>query len=259
VPDFSRKIVFFSMSLLLVLVFNLEAQQNVRPDSAAADSLLPKQPEPTVTVGLADTIPGDFFQIVDNLGLNSYTYRLITRFQTIPESVILQSLAEANIQVDYQRSNAYVVAHAIKILCQLDSLWNDFFSDLEIQIREPNIMRFNFRDDQKWKSYALNELFYSTFFQELLLIMGNIGIAESRDGKQWLAGWPNELRWKYREYAFEYMPEDMKIKVIDLRKGRGQPSAEEPSTIRILPSKPILPAESSDSMEPALKIPKFKP
>jgi hypothetical protein len=211
----------------------------------------------TIPVEFTDTIPGDFFQIVDRLGLNSYTLRLITRFETISEELILESLAQANKQVDYQRANAFAVAYAINLFCQMDSLWAEFFSDIEMQYREPNILRINFRDDQKWKSYALNELFYSEFFQELLLIMGNIGIADSRDGKQWLAGWPDELRWKYHEYRFEYMPEDIEIRVIDLRKAAGGTSDdEETSTVRLLPSKPVLSVEPGDSVEPPLRVPR---
>lgn len=211
----------------------------------------------TIPVEFTDTIPGDFFQIVDRLGLNSYTLRLITRFETISEELILESLAQANKQVDYQRANAFAVAYAINLFCQMDSLWAEFFSDIEMQYREPNILRINFRDDQKWKSYALNELFYSEFFQELLLIMGNIGIADSRDGKQWLAGWPDELRWKYHEYRFEYMPEDIEIRVIDLRRAAGGTSdEEETSKVRLLPSKPVLPVEPGDSVEPPLRVPR---
>ena len=140
----------------------------------------------------------------------------------------------------------------------MDSVWTDFFSDIEMQFREPNIMRINFRDDQKWKSYALNELFYSEFFQELLLIMGNIGIADSRDGKQWLNGWPNELRWKYREYRLEYMPEDVDIRVLDLQRAARGTSNEEvtSSKVRLLPSKPVLRAEPGDSVEPPLRVPR---
>lgn len=212
----------------------------------------------TIPVEFADTISGDFFQIVDKLGLNSYTFRLITRFETVSEELILESLAQADKQVDYQRANAFAVAYAINLFCQMDSLWADFLSDIEMQYREPNILRINFRDDQKWKSYALNELFFSEFFQELLLIMGNIGIADSRDGKQWLAGWPDELRWKYREYRFEYMPEDIEIRVIDLRKAAGGTSDDEETTkVRLLPSKPVSPVERGDSVEPPLRVPRL--
>jgi len=211
----------------------------------------------TVPIEFADTIPADFFQIVDKLGLNSFTLRLITRFETISEELILESLAQANKQVDYQRANAFAVAYIIDLFCQTDSLWADFFSDIEIQFREPNILRINFRDDQKWKSYALNELFYSQFFQELLLIMGNIGIANSRDGKQWLAGWPDELRWKYHEYRFEYMPEEVEIRVIDQQRAAGESSDnEESSTVKLLPSKPVLPVQPGDSVESPLRVPR---
>jgi hypothetical protein len=231
----------------------LNAQNIGNPDTLPPDTL-PKQ-ELSPAIELADTIPRDFFGILDSLGINSYTLRLITRFETIPENIILETLDEANKQLDYSRVNAFIVARAIQLLCNQDSLWKSFFSDIEMQIREPNILRFDFRDDQKWKSYALNELFYSTFFQELLLSMGNIGIKYSRDGRQWLAGWPSDLRWKYREYTFEYMPEDMKIKVIDLTK-RGGKADQESATIRLTPAKPILHIEPGDSVEPPYNIPR---
>ena len=249
-------------SLLLVLSAFLCTSSTAQNETSTDGDTRAAEANPsvslTIPVEFADTIPGDFFQIIDKLGLNSYTFRLISQFETIPEELILESLAQADKQVDYQRANAFAVAHVINLFCQMDSVWTDFFSDIEMQFREPNIMRFNFRDDQKWKSYALNELFYSEFFQELLLIMGNIGIADSRDGKQWLNGWPNELRWKYREYRLEYMPEDVEIRVLDLqRAARGTSNEEETSTrVRLLPSKPVLRAEPGDSVEPPLRVPR---
>ena len=179
---------------------------------------------------------------MDNLGLHGYTARLVSRYQNIPDSIVLEALARSDAQTEVKFINAYTVAQALDLLCQGDDLWNDFFSDIERQLREPNILRFNFRNDQKWKSYALNELFYSTFFQELLLVMGNIGIEEARDGKQWLAGWPDPLRWKFREYRFEYMPEDIKVRMIESAGPRAQNTGPDTSgTIRIQPLDQILP------------------
>jgi hypothetical protein len=253
VSSFSYKASIIFLFFYLGLAAILKAQNIGTPDTLPPD-ILPKQGL-SLTVELADTIPRDFFGILDSLGINSYTLRLITRFEKIPENVILEALDEANKQLDYSRVNAFIVARAIQLLCNQDSLWKSFFSDIEMQIREPNVLRFDFRDNQKWKSYALNELFYSTFFQELLLSMGNIGIKYSRDGRQWLAGWPDQLRWKYREYTFEYMPEDMKIKVIDLSK-RGGKANQESATLRLTPTKPILPKEPGDSVEPPYNIPR---
>ena len=170
----SQRTLIALLSCYLSIAGMLNAQNIGTPDTLPPDTL-PKQ-ELSPAIELADTIPRDFFGILDSLGINSYTLRLITRFETIPENIILETLDEANKQLDYSRVNAFIVARAIQLLCNQDSLWKSFFSDIEMQIREPNILRFDFRDDQKWKSYALNELFYSTFFQELLLSMGNIGI-----------------------------------------------------------------------------------
>lgn len=210
------------------------------------------------SVSLSDTIPPDFFSIADNLGLHLYTVRLIARYRNIPDSIVLESLARADAQTGIRFTNAFMVVQALEMFCQGDSLWRDFFSDIERQLREPNILRFNFRDDQKWKSYALDELFYSTFFQELLLVMGNIGIAGARDGKQWLDGWPDPLRWKFREYRFEYMPEDAQVRVI----GNGRVIfdtvvQETPGILRIQPLNPILPVGPADTVEPALPKPHF--
>jgi len=246
----------FVLSAFLYSISTAQEKTSTKTDIRAAEAN--SSVSLNIPVALADTIPADFFQIIDKLGLNTYTLRLITRFETIPEKLILESLAQADTQVDYQRAHAFAVAYAIKLFCQMDSVWADFFSDIEMQLREPNILRINFRDDQKWKSYALNELFYSEFFQELLLILGNIGIANSRDGKQWLDGWPDELRWKYREYSFEYMPEDVDIRVTGLgRTPGGTTNEEESSKVRLLPSKPVLPVEPGDSMEPPLRVPRL--
>jgi len=201
-----------------------------------------------IQVSYSDTIPPDLHQIVDNLGLNSYTARLISRFQSIPDQVVLEALARADAQTGIHYINAFAVNEALNILCSQDSLWNSFFSDIERQLREPNLIRFNFRNNQRWKSYALNELFFSTFFQELLLVMGNIGIQGSRDGRHWLEGWPDPLRWKFREYRFEYMPEEMRVQVIEhIRQDTG---AEQSSgIIRLTPSRMILPVSPADSVE----------
>ncbi|MEA1997351.1 MAG: hypothetical protein U9N45_06915 [Gemmatimonadota bacterium] len=228
-------------------------EETLNPDSAQADSLSTNQF--LTPIELSDTIPESFFRIMDSLGLNNHAVRLISRFKTIPESDILEAISLANTQVEYKRANAYSVLYVIRSFCRNDSVWASFFSDLEPQIREPDILRFNFRDDQKWKSYALHELLYSTFFQELLLIMGNIGIADSRDGRQWLDGWPREMRWKYREYRFEYMPEDMKIRVMNLRK-KGR-RTDEAARVRLLPSRMILSAERGDTLETPYRIPRL--
>jgi hypothetical protein len=225
------------------------------PDSARAAVQSPA-PELKVSVELADTIPPDLFRITDNLGLNHYTARLISRFSTIPDSLILEALNRANSEVAYQHSNAYTVSEVIRLFCGMDSLWNSFFSDLDLQLRDPDIMRFNFRDDQKWKSYALNELFYTEFFQELLLILGNLGIADSRDGKQLLPGWPDELRWKYHEYRFEYMPEELRARTRILRKSGADEPAPDSSDIRLTPLNPVLTAPAGDSTELPLAVPK---
>ncbi len=61
-----------------------------------------------------------------------------------------------------------------------------------------------------------------------------------------------------REYRFEYMPEDIEIRVIDLRKAAGGTSdAEETTKVRLLPSKPVLPVERGDSVEPPLRVPRL--
>ena len=138
-----------------------------------------------------------------------------------------------------------------------DSLWHSFFADIDMQFREPNILRFNFRDDQSWKSYTLNDLFHSTFFQELLLRLGNIGIAGSRDGKQWLDGWPDELRWKYREYRFEYLPEDVGIRVLDPSRFAGSDTtAESSDVLRINPREQVLPVTPADTIEAPYRVPR---
>ena len=160
-------------------------------------------------------------------------------------------------QTDQLRANAYAVVEAIRLLCQQDSLWKNFFFNLDMQLKEPNIIRFNFRDDQKWKSYALNELFYSNAIQELLLIMGNLGIADSKDGRQWLSGWPHDLRWKYREYRIEYIPENQKIKVRDLTSQTRQQTPSPSSAIRLMPSSPVLTPEPVDSVEPPNEVPRL--
>lgn len=244
--------------LVLLAVSTLHAQA-IKDTSAAdtsqiqtsADSSAPAPDtlKLDIQVSYSDTIPPDLNQIVDNLGLHSYTARLISRFQNIPDQVVLEALARADAQTGIQYINAFAVNEALKILCGQDSLWSAFFSDIERQLREPNLLRFNFRDNQKWKSYALNELFFSTFFQELLLVMGNIGIQGSRDGKQWLAGWPEPLRWKFREYRFEYMPEEIQVHVIE--SARRDTGAEQSSgIIRLTPSRMILPVSPADSVEP---------
>ncbi|MFH1071693.1 MAG: hypothetical protein V1794_18900 [Candidatus Glassbacteria bacterium] len=238
----------------------------------AAAALLAQQPAPTDTaasavpkrerkdyvlrmpVEMADTIPQDFFEIAEKLGLNRYTMQLVERFNQVPDKVILEVLAEADKQTEYRRANAYAVAYAIGALCREDSLWAAFFSDIDMQFREPNILRINFRDDQKWKSYVLNDLFYSTFFQELLLGLGNIGITSSRDGRQWLAGWPSELRWKYREYVFEYLPENVGIRMVDLRRAVDTGAAATDDAVRLAPTNPVLPV-GVDSVEPPYRVP----
>jgi hypothetical protein len=226
-------------------------------DTVSAPSLHRRDYALTFPATLADTIPPGFFGIFQNLGLNRQTTRLISRFNNIGDDLILQALAQADDQIEYKNINAYTAAYAINLLARQDSLWQIFFADLDMQFREPNILRFNFKDDQKWKSYALNDLFYSTFFQELLLRLGNIGIAGSRDGKQWLEGWPNEFRWKYREYRFEYLPEDVGIRVVDPARFAGTDTAVETSgTLRLNPNKPILPVTPSDTVEPPYRVPR---
>jgi hypothetical protein len=249
------------LPLLLLVVLSATAlfAQDARDISAAdtsqagspADSLAPAPDTLSldIPVSFSDTIPPDLNQIVDNLGLNSYTARLISRFQSIPDQVVLEALARADAQTGIQYINAFAVNEALNILCGQDSLWSAFFSDIERQLREPNLLRFNFRENQQWKSYSLNELFFSTFFQELLLVMGNIGIQGSRDGRQWLAGWPEPLRWKFREYRFEYMPEEMRVHVIEsIRQDTG--TEQSSGVIRLTPSHPILPVSPADSVEP---------
>lgn len=242
---------------LLVLLAAVHGTGRAQEPAVPADSAILRQLA-EVSIEPADTIPAGFFRLVDELGINSHTLRLITRFNTIPEEIVLQALAETNRQVDFQHPNAFVVSRAIALLCERDTLWSAFFSDVQSQIREPNILRFSFRDDQRWKSYALNDLFYSTFFQELLLITGNIGIQYSRDGKQWLEGWPTSMRWKFREFVFEYMPEELRIDVVDLRRRSGA-IPEESSTLRLRPRRPLLPPAASDSTEPPHAIPRLIP
>ncbi|MEA2063003.1 MAG: hypothetical protein U9P14_04845, partial [Gemmatimonadota bacterium] len=146
---------------------------------------------------------------------------------------------------------------AIRIICDRDSLWRDFFFDLDIQLKEPNIMRFIFRDGQKWKSYALNELMYSRAFQELLLSLGNFGIAGSKDGKQFIDGWPEDLRWKYREYSIEVIPEDEAVETTDFTRSRrpGRPTASDDT--RLMPLSPMLNMEAADSTEPPHEVPRL--
>ncbi len=211
----------------------------------------------TMPATLADTIPPGFFQIIQNLGLNRHTTRLISRFSDIGDELILQTLSEADKQIEYKNINAYTVAYSINLLARQDSLWQGFFADIDMQFREPNILRFNFKDDQKWKSYALNDLFYSTFFQELLLRLGNIGIAGSRDGRQWLDGWPDEYRWKYREYRFEYLPENVGIRVLDPSRFAGGDTVVEASgVLRLTPLDPVLPATPADTVETPYRVPR---
>ncbi len=229
----------------------------VAADTTVALPLHRRDYELTVPATLADTIPPGFFRIVQNLGLNSYTTRLISRFSDIDDSLILQALTQADKQTDYKNINAYTAAYAINLLARQDSLWQSFFADIDMQFREPNILRFNFRDDQKWKSYALNDLFYSTFFQELLLRLGNIGITGSRDGKQWLDGWPDEYRWKYHEYRFEYLPEDVGIRVLDPARFAGTDTTVERSgVLRLNPKNPVLPVIPQDTVEPPYRVPR---
>ena len=244
-----------SAAALLILFSLAAAQEQAAMPADSAAAALKTPPVLRTQVSFTDTIPEYFFNLVENLGLNSDTDSLISRFQTIPEDLILQALAKGNREVNQQRANAYTVFYAIQLLCLRDSLWNAFFTDIDLQFREPNIMMANFRNDQKWKSYALNDLFYSTFFQELLLSLGNIGIPMSRDGKQWLDGWPTELRWKYREYTFEYLPESMSIRVLGVRGAAGDTGVDQSSTVRLLPNKPVLQVESGDSVESPLRVP----
>lgn len=245
--------ILFTFAALTVLAFSSALAQG----AADSDSAVATVADLETGVEFSDTIPNDFFNVINEVGLHSYTVRLIGRFNRIPDEVILSSLSRSNRDTDYLRPNARLVYYAIQMLCERDSLWNDFFSDIEVQFREPNIMRMTFRDEQKWKSYALNELFFSQFFQELLIQLGNIGISQSRDGKEWLDGWPDELRWKYREYRFEYMPEDADINVMDSRTVRTDTTAQEEqsATLRITPRDPVLPVSQSDSVEPPLEIP----
>ena len=148
------------------------AQQRSAPDTAAAaDTTAEKKAvKIQLEVGIipADTIPEELFEIVDELGLHKYTHRLLSRLDTLPDDIILESLVRADMQTDHLRANAFAVMEAIRLISQRDSLWKAFFFDLNIQLKEPNIIRVNFKDRQKWKSYALNELFYSNAFQELL-------------------------------------------------------------------------------------------
>jgi len=251
--------VIAALMLAVLMPLGLRAQNppaaTAASDTAAAataDTAAAVAPPDTFSlntpVSLSDTIPTDLYQIVDNLGLNSYTARLIARFQNIPDKIVLEALARADAQTGIKYINAFAVNEALNLFCNQDSLWASFFSDIERQLREPNLLRFNFRDDQKWKSYALDELFYSTFFQELLLVMGNIGINGSRDGRQWLAGWPEPLRWKFREYRFEYMPEEVRFKVIENIR-QDTVAAGYSGAVRIQPSHPILPLSPADSVE----------
>jgi hypothetical protein len=256
------------MLLLLAAALPLDAQQPAPADTgmtAAAEA--PADTSHTLwtrgysldnPVSLADTIPPGFFVIAEELGLNRYTTRLIGCFGEIPDDLILQALRQADQQIEYSNINAWTTAYAINLLCKQDTLWHKFFTDLDMQFREPNILRFNFRDDQEWKSYVLNDLFYSTFFQELLLRLGNIGIADSRDGKQWLEGWPDAKRWKYREYVFEYLPEDVGIRVLDPSHfaGGGDTTIQSSSVVRTNPLDPVLPVTPGDSIEPPFRVPK---
>jgi hypothetical protein len=263
----SHRISLFLASLLTVaFAGSVPGQQPTRPDSgmgagdsaAAHVSLWERNYTLQMPVSLADTIPPGFFAIAEELGLNEYTARMIGRIDEIPDDLILQALGQANQQIDYENINAYTAAYAINLLARQDSMWQTFFADLDMQFREPNILRFNFRDDQKWNSYVLNDLFYSTFFQELLLRLGNIGIADSRDGKQWLEGWPDEMRWKYREYVFEYLPEDVGIRVLDPSRfaGSGDTTAVSSGVMRINPLEQVLPVAPADSVEPPYRVPK---
>lgn len=250
----SSNICLAAAALLISLSPAAAQTQAAPPADSAAEAL--KAPSVLHTqVSFSDTIPEYFFNIVENLGLNSAAVKLIARFQSVPEDLILQALAKGNREVNQLRANAYTVFYAIQLFCQRDSLWNAFFTDIDLQFREPNIMIANFRNDQKGKSYALNDLFYSTFFQELLLSLGNIGIPMSRDGKQWLEGWPDELRWKYREYSFEYLPESMAIRVLGVRGAAGDTGVDQSSTVRLLPNKPVLQVEPGDTVEPPLRVP----
>ncbi len=251
---------FTVAGLLIGLVVGVSiAQQPSATDTAASIDTTAAEPAEKIELKLevlpADTIPGDFFQIVDNLGLHKYTVRLLSRLDTISDQMILEAIARADMQTDHLRANAFAVVEAIRLICQQDSLWKAFFFDLDMQLKEPNIIRFNFRDDQKWKSYALNELFYSNAFQELLLIMGNLGIFESKDGRQFLSGWPLELRWKYREYRIEYIPESQEIKVMDVSGRLVEQTPSAGSATRLKPTSPVLKPEAADSVEPPHKVP----
>ena len=255
-----------ALAALLLLSFSNVFAQEAPPADTTAQSDSTKKAVPLwertykldIPVSPADTIPPGFFNIAEELGLNRYTTKLISRFSEISDDLILQALAQSNQQIDYANINAYTAAYAINLLSRQDSIWHSFFADLNMQFREPNILRFNFRDDQKWKSYALNDLVYSTFFQELLLRLGNIGISNSRDGKQWLEGWPDELRWKYREYVFEYLPEDVGIRVLDPSRftGSGDTAVQSSGVMRINPLKPVLPVTPADTIEPPYRVPK---
>jgi len=237
------------------------AQQPSAPDSAASIDTIAKKPAPqielTVEVVPADTIPDDFLQIVDNLGLHRYTDSLLSRMDIITDELIKNAIRNASKQADLMHANAFIVWEAIRLISQEDSLWSAFFFDLDVQLKEPNIISIIFRDDQRWKSYALNELFFSPAFQELLLIMGNLGIAGSKDGKQFLSGWPTELRWKYREYSIEYIPEDQITEVRDFGRRPGSQAPPPTSSIRLTPATPVLIPEASDSVEPPLKVPRL--
>ena len=244
-------------------------------DSSAADSLKKQNSNPLDKSGISaltlaarteasDTIPDYFFHIMDDFGLNPATQSLLLELNSIDERMILSVISETDTQTDYLRANAYAIIVFIRMMNQRSDLWRDFFHDLDIQLRDPNIFRVNFKDDQAWKSYTLNELLRSTAFSELMLIMGNLGIAESKDGRQLLEGWPDNLRWKYREYTFEYIPEDdipRNIRFYGIEE-KDTSTTEEESTnggdfIRLRPARQILPVTPGDTLEKPLRIPEL--
>jgi hypothetical protein len=65
---------------------------------------------------------------------------------------------------------------------------------------------------------------------------------------------PNELRWKYREYVFEYLPENVGVRVVDLRRAADTGAAATGDVIRLAPANRVLPV-GVDSVEPPYRVP----
>ena len=131
----------------------------------------------------SDTIPDYFFHIMDDFGLNPATQSMLLELNSIDERMILSIISQTDTQTNYLRANAYAIIVFIRTMNQRSELWRDFFHDLDIQLRDPNILRINFTDNQAWKSYTLNELFYSTAFSELMLIMETWVSRKAKDGR----------------------------------------------------------------------------